>query len=122
MKLRELLHAIPVLQVFGSLDVDVEAIAFDYRQAQHGTLFVAVTGVHTDGHLYIPKVVENNAALLVVEELPEDINEEVTYIQVSDSAYALGIIAGNFYGNPSQDLKLVGVTGTNGKTTVATLL
>jgi UDP-N-acetylmuramoyl-L-alanyl-D-glutamate--2,6-diaminopimelate ligase len=122
MKLKELLHAIPVLQVLGSLEVEVEDIAFDSRRVQHGTLFVAVKGVHTDGHLYLTKVIENNAAVLVVEELPEDINDEVTYIQVSDSAYVLGIIAGNFYGNPSQDLKLVGVTGTNGKTTVATLL
>jgi UDP-N-acetylmuramoyl-L-alanyl-D-glutamate--2,6-diaminopimelate ligase len=122
MILKELLHAIPVLQVIGSLDVEVNAITFDTRQVQQGSLFVAVRGVHTDGHLYLAKAIEDNAAVVVVEDLPEDINSEVTYIQVSDSAYALGIIAGNFYGNPSQNLKLVGVTGTNGKTTVATLL
>ncbi|MGN0002319.1 MAG: UDP-N-acetylmuramoyl-L-alanyl-D-glutamate--2,6-diaminopimelate ligase [Sphingobacterium composti] len=122
MILKELLHAIPVLQVFGSLEVEVDAIAFDSRQVKQGTLFVAVKGVHTDGHLYLTKAIELNASVVVVEELPESINDEVTYIQVNDSAYALGILAGNFYGNPSKDLKLVGVTGTNGKTTVATLL
>lgn len=122
MILKGLLHAIPVLQVIGSLDVEVNAITFDTRQVQQGSLFVAVRGVHTDGHLYLAKAIESNAAVVVLEDLPEDINSEVTYIKVSDSAYALGIIAGNFYGNPSQNLKLVGVTGTNGKTTVATLL
>lgn len=122
MKLKELLHAIPVLQVVGSLDVEVEAITFDSRQVKQGTLFVAVRGVHTDGHLFLSNVIDNEAAVVVVEEIPATIKEEVTYIQVADSAYALGILAGNFYGNPSQSLKLVGVTGTNGKTTVATLL
>ena len=122
MKLKELLHAIPVLQVLGSLDVEVEAIAFDSRQVQRGTLFVAVRGVHTDGHLFLSTAIENNASVVVVEDIPETVNPFVTYIQVGDSAYALGILAGNFYDNPSQSLKLVGVTGTNGKTTVATLL
>ena len=122
MKLKELLHAIPVLQVVGSLEVEVDDVTFDSRQVQQGTLFVAIKGVHTDGHLYLSKAIENSVSVLVVEDLPDTLEEQVTYIQVSDSAYALGIIAGNFYGNPSQDLKLVGVTGTNGKTTVATLL
>lgn len=122
MKLKELLHAIPVLQVVGPLDVEVEAITFDSRQVKQGTLFVAVRGVHTDGHLFLSNVTDNEVAVVVVEEIPAAIKEEVTYIQVADSAYALGILAGNFYGNPSQSLKLVGVTGTNGKTTVATLL
>lgn len=122
MKLKELLHAIPVLQVVGSLDVEVEAITFDSRQVKQGTLFVAVRGVHTDGHLYVVDVIQKDAAVVVVEDIPESIEESVTYIQVGDSAYALGILASNFYGNPSQSLKLVGVTGTNGKTTVATLL
>ena len=122
MKLKELLHAIPVLQVIGSLDVEVDAVTFDSRQVKSGTLFIAVRGVHTDGHLYIEKALENNVTVVVVEDLPETLHDAVTYIQVNDSAYALGIIAGNFYDNPSKQLKLVGVTGTNGKTTVATLL
>ncbi|WP_345068989.1 UDP-N-acetylmuramoyl-L-alanyl-D-glutamate--2,6-diaminopimelate ligase [Sphingobacterium thermophilum] len=122
MKLKELLHAIPVLQVIGPLEVEVDTIAFDSRQVQQGTLFVAVRGVHTDGHLFVGKAVEGKAVAVVVEELPEHTDDAVTYVQVSDSAYALGVLAANFYGNPSQELKLVGVTGTNGKTTVATLL
>lgn len=122
MKLKELLHAIPVLQVVGPLEVEVDAIAFDSRQVQQGTIFVAVRGVHTDGHLFVGKAVEGKAVAVVVEELPEHTDDAVTYVQVSDSAYALGVLAANFYGNPSQELKLVGVTGTNGKTTVATLL
>lgn len=122
MKLKELLHAIPVLQVVGPLEVEVDAIAFDSRKVQQGTLFVAVRGVHTDGHLFVGKAVEGKAVAVVVEELPEHTDDAVTYVQVSDSAYALGVLAANFYGNPSQELKLVGVTGTNGKTTVATLL
>lgn len=122
MKLKELLHAIPVLQVVGPLEVEVDAIAFDSRQVQQGTLFVAVRGVHTDGHLFVGKAVEGKAVAVVVEELPEHTDDAVTYVRVSDSAYALGVLAANFYGNPSQELKLVGVTGTNGKTTVATLL
>lgn len=122
MRLKELLHAIPVLQVFGSLDIEVETISFDSRQVDRGTLFVAVKGVHTDGHLFLDKAIEKHVSVLVVEEMPENIDSEVTYIQVSDSSYVLGILASNFYGNPSQDLKLIGVTGTNGKTTVATLL
>ena len=122
MKLKDLLHAIPVLQVEGSLDVEVNAISFDSREVQEGTLFIAIRGVQTDGHLYVDKVVQSNPAVIVVEDFPEITQEGITYVQVGDTAYALGILAGNFYDNPSQKLKLVGVTGTNGKTTVATLL
>lgn len=122
MKLKELLHAIPVMQVIGSLEVEVDAISFDSRQVKPGTLFVAIKGVHTNGHLFLAKAIENKVSVLVVEDLPENVDSDVTYIQVNDSAYALGILSGNFYDNPSKDLKLVGVTGTNGKTTVATLL
>lgn len=122
MKLKELLHAIPVIQVEGSLEIDVVSVCFDSRKVESGSMFVAVRGVHTDGHLYLDKVVGMGVAVVVVEELPEEINDQVTYVLVKDSAYALGTIAANFYGNPSKELKLVGVTGTNGKTTVATLL
>ena len=122
MKLKDLLHAIPVLHIEGSLDVEVDAISFDSRAVAAGTVFVAVRGVHTDGHLFLDKAINQQASVVVVESLPAQFEEQVTYIQVSDTAYALGILAGNFYGNPSKDLKLVGVTGTNGKTTVATLL
>ena len=122
MDLKEVLHAIPVIQVEGSLEKDITSVVFDSRAVSEDSLFVAVRGVHTDGHLFLDKAISLKAAVLVVEELPADLDEEITYVLVQDSAYALGIIAGNFYGNPSKDLKLVGVTGTNGKTTVTTLL
>ncbi|MCI0921649.1 UDP-N-acetylmuramoyl-L-alanyl-D-glutamate--2,6-diaminopimelate ligase [Sphingobacterium rhinopitheci] len=122
MDLKELLHAIPVIQVEGSIEVEVDLICFDSRKATNGSLFVAVKGVHTDGHLYVSQVIEQGVAVVVLETMPEVIDQSVTYVLVNDSAYVLGLIAANFYGNPSQDIKLVGVTGTNGKTTVATLL
>lgn len=122
MKLKELLHAIPVKQLEGPLEVTVESICFDSRIVASNSLFVAVRGVHTDGHLYIEKAIGLGATVLVVEELPEQLNEAVTYALVDDSSYVLGLLATNFYGDPSKALKLVGVTGTNGKTTVATLL
>ncbi|TDQ82863.1 UDP-N-acetylmuramoyl-L-alanyl-D-glutamate--2,6-diaminopimelate ligase [Sphingobacterium yanglingense] len=122
MILKELLHAVPVIQVEGSLEVEIASVCFDSREVKDGALFVAVRGVHTDGHLFVDKVGAAGAAAIVVEELPAEMLEGVTYLLVNDSAYVLGLVAGNFYGNPSKDLKLVGVTGTNGKTTVATLL
>lgn len=122
MKLKELLHAIPVIQVEGSIDVEVTSLCFDSRKASQGALFVAVRGVHTDGHLFVSQVVEQGTEVLIVEELPAVLADGVTYVLVNDSSYVLGLVAANFYGNPSQDIKLVGVTGTNGKTTIATLL
>lgn len=122
MILKELLHAVPVIQVEGSLEVEIASVCFDSREVKDGALFVAVRGVHTDGHLFVDKVGAAGVAAIVVEELPTEMLEGVTYLLVNDSAYVLGLIAGNFYENPSKDLKLVGVTGTNGKTTVATLL
>ncbi|KGE15538.1 UDP-N-acetylmuramoyl-L-alanyl-D-glutamate--2,6-diaminopimelate ligase [Sphingobacterium deserti] len=122
MKLKELLHAIPVKQLEGSLDVDVLSICFDSRRVEESTLFVAVRGVHTDGHLFVATAAEHGASVIVLEELPDELSSEVTYILVDDTSYVLGLLATNFYGDPSKELKLVGVTGTNGKTTIATLL
>jgi len=122
MKLRELLHAVPVKQLKGQLEVDIASVCFDSRVVADYSLFVAVRGVHTDGHLYLDKAIEQGAKALLVEKLPEKCEESVTYILVDDTAYALGILAKNFYTDPSKQLKLVGVTGTNGKTTIATLL
>ncbi|TDS16127.1 UDP-N-acetylmuramoyl-L-alanyl-D-glutamate--2,6-diaminopimelate ligase [Sphingobacterium paludis] len=122
MKLKELLHAIPVKQLEGPLDVDVHSICFDSRKVGKGTLFVAVRGVQTDGHLFVATAVEHGASVIVLEELPNELDSAVTYILVDDTSYVLGLLATNFYGDPSKELKLVGVTGTNGKTTVATLL
>lgn len=122
MKLRELLHAIPVQQLEGALEVEVSAVCFDSRKVSADSLFVAVRGVHTDGHLFLDRAVENGAKVLVLDTLPAQLQAEVTYVVVADTSYVLGLLASNFYGNPSKALKLVGITGTNGKTTIATLL
>jgi UDP-N-acetylmuramoyl-L-alanyl-D-glutamate--2,6-diaminopimelate ligase len=120
--LKSILHAIPVQEVVGQLDVEVVSLCFDSRQVVFGSLFIAIRGVHTDGHLFIDKAIAFGARAVIVEELPTETLDSVVYIVVADSALALGIVAANFYDNPSKKLKLVGVTGTNGKTTVATLL
>ncbi|MBC5775010.1 UDP-N-acetylmuramoyl-L-alanyl-D-glutamate--2,6-diaminopimelate ligase [Pontibacter sp. KCTC 32443] len=120
--LQTLLHKVQVLNTIGSLDVPVESITFDSRKVQAGVLFVAVRGVQADGHAYMAKAAEANAVAIVCEELPEEKNAAVTYVVVKDSAEALGQMASNFYDNPSAKLQLVGVTGTNGKTTSVTLL
>lgn len=122
MLLKELLHAIPVIDYRGSLDTEVSSLCLDSRKAVKGSAFVAVRGHQTDGHLFVNKAIELGASVVLVEELPEEVKEDVVYVVVGDSAYALGVMASTFYGNPSSKLKLVGVTGTNGKTTVATLL
>jgi UDP-N-acetylmuramoyl-L-alanyl-D-glutamate--2,6-diaminopimelate ligase len=120
--LRDILYKTELLETRGFTDRVVEAVAFDSRKVVPGTLFVAVKGLTTDGHLYISKAIESGATAIVCEEFPEETPETVTFIKVRNSAYALGIIASNFFDNPSEKLKLVGVTGTNGKTTIVTLL
>lgn len=122
MKLKELLYAIPVKQLEGELAVDVLSVSFDSRKVSQGGMFVAVRGVQQDGHLFLDSAIANGAAVLVVDELPEVLDDNLTYVLVDDTSYVLGLLATNFYGDPSRKLKLVGVTGTNGKTTVATLL
>lgn len=122
MKLKELLHAIPVQQLEGTLEVVIGSICFDSRKVVEDSLFVAVRGTHTDGHLYLEKAALLGAKVLVVEELPADLSVDLTYVLVDDTAYVLGLLATNFYADPSKELKLVGITGTNGKTTIATLL
>ncbi|WP_257657735.1 UDP-N-acetylmuramoyl-L-alanyl-D-glutamate--2,6-diaminopimelate ligase [Parapedobacter lycopersici] len=122
MPLKDILHGIPVQQVVGNLNVSIDQLGFDSRKAGANSLFVAIRGVHTDGHRYISDVIAQGAIAVLCETLPESTSDEVTYIQVADTAFALGVSAANYYGNPSRKLKLVGVTGTNGKTTVATLL
>jgi UDP-N-acetylmuramoyl-L-alanyl-D-glutamate--2,6-diaminopimelate ligase len=110
------------LQVIGGTDITIAEIQFDSRAVGSNSLFVAVKGTLTDGHLFIDKAIGLGASAIICEELPKEIDESVTYIQVSDSAFALALVAAEFYGHPSSKLKLVGITGTNGKTTVATLL
>ena len=122
MKLKEILVNCNLLELVGNKDLDIEHISFDSREVVPGTLFFAIRGTQSDGHQYIGKAVEQGATAIVCEQLPTTLKEDVSYIRVDNSAYVLGIGAANFYGNPSHELKLTGVTGTNGKTTIATLL
>ena len=121
-KLTQLIRNIDVIAVIGDTDKNIAEIASDSRKTVKDGLFVAVRGVSTDGHRYIPVVASNHVAAIVCEEMPASYDKGVTYIQVADSAKALGIIASEWFGNPSLLLRLTGVTGTNGKTTTATLL
>ncbi|KQS25407.1 UDP-N-acetylmuramoyl-L-alanyl-D-glutamate--2,6-diaminopimelate ligase [Dyadobacter sp. Leaf189] len=121
-KLSTLLSDVNGAQVTGSDDITVNALVLDSRKILRGSLFVALRGTQTDGHQYIGKATEMGASAILCEELPVQISEHVTYIQVEDSAAAMGLIASAFYGHPSRKVKLVGVTGTNGKTSVATFL
>lgn len=120
--LRDILYKTDLHETRGLTDREVVAIAFDSRKVMPGTLFVAVRGLTTDGHLYISKAIERGAIAIVCEEFPEQTPETITFVKVRNSAHTLGIIASNFFDNPSEKLKLVGVTGTNGKTTIVTLL
>lgn len=122
MKLSELLKAIRPLQVIGEVDVEITGIDIDSRKVEAGHLFMAMRGTQTDGHAYIRSAQEKGATAVLCEELPEKPADQVTYVQVVDSEDAVGKVATMFYGNPTKKLKLVGVTGTNGKTTIATLL
>jgi len=120
--LKDILYKVSVSEVYGNTDVAVNAIQFDSRQVQDNDVFVAQKGVTVDGHQYIEKAINLGAKAIICEEIPERKSEQVTYIKVEDSNVALAIIAANYYNNPSKSLQLVGVTGTNGKTTIASLL
>jgi len=122
MKIKEIIVNCNLLELIGDKDVDIAKVSFDSRTVEPGTMFFAVKGTQTDGHAYIDTALEKGAIAIVCETLPKTLKEGVTYIRVDNSAYVLGVGVSNFYGNPSKLLKLVGVTGTNGKTTIATLL
>ncbi|MGC5745077.1 UDP-N-acetylmuramoyl-L-alanyl-D-glutamate--2,6-diaminopimelate ligase [Chryseobacterium sp. NFX27] len=122
MIITELLKRIPVLEIHGDDSREITELVFDSRKITEGSLYIAVRGTVADGHSYIASSVEKGAKAVVCEEFPGTMDEGVTYIRVKDSSKALGYLASNFYGNPSQKLKLIGVTGTNGKTSVSTLL
>ena len=122
MKLSELLKYIKPIAIIGNAEVDITGVNIDSRKIEKGHLFVAIKGTQTDGHRFIPKALELGAVAVLCEDLPEEPNSAVTYVQVASTEAAVGPVATVFYGEPSQHLKLVGVTGTNGKTTIATLL
>ena len=118
----ELLSGITVVERKGAAVSEVSGVESDSRQVKPGYLFVAVRGASVDGHTFIPQAMAQGAKMIVCEEFPTELNGEVSYIKVDDSAVAFGMLASAWYGNPSRELTLVGVTGTNGKTTTATLL
>ncbi|MBL7894564.1 MAG: UDP-N-acetylmuramoyl-L-alanyl-D-glutamate--2,6-diaminopimelate ligase [Bacteroidia bacterium] len=120
--LSDILYKTRLEEVIGSTHMAISSVTFDSRKVKKDTLFVATRGTATDGHAYIDKAIEAGAVAIVCEDLPETRKENVTYIKVTDSTHALGFIACNYFDNPSAKLKLVGVTGTNGKTTTVTLL
>lgn len=122
MKLNEVLKNITPIKIVGNDNVEITGVNIDSRRIKAGHLFVAIRGTQVDGHQFIDKAIELGADAVLCEELPEKLSDHVTYVQVESTEDAVGKVATLFYGNPSYKLKLVGVTGTNGKTTIATLL
>ncbi|MEJ2881711.1 UDP-N-acetylmuramoyl-L-alanyl-D-glutamate--2,6-diaminopimelate ligase [Pedobacter sp. GR22-6] len=122
MQLQEVLYGIAIKNLVGTTNREVLDLVFDSRKVNVGSVFFAIKGTLSDGHDYIEATVSSGADVIICEQIPDQQKEGVTYIEVEDSAVALGIMATNFYGNPSGKLKLIGITGTNGKTTIATLL
>ena len=121
-KLQDILYRSGITEINGSIDINISTIEFDSRKVIKGSLFIAVKGTQVDGHDFIEMAISNGAIAVVCNELPMNINEAVTYAVSKNSAKALGFISANFYDNPTEKIQLVGITGTNGKTTIATLL
>jgi UDP-N-acetylmuramoyl-L-alanyl-D-glutamate--2,6-diaminopimelate ligase len=120
--LKDILYRVRIEQVVGSTNTAIEVIAFDSRKVVSFTAFVAVRGTQVDGHAFIEKAIESGASAIICETIPAELKEGITYVRVEDAAATLGIMAANFFDHPSKQLKLVGITGTNGKTSTATLL
>lgn len=122
MALRDILYKVTLNAVVGSTSVSVNAVNFDSRKVENDDLFVAIKGQIADGHEYIDIAIKNGAKSIICETLPDSLFDGITYVEVDNSNKALAVIASNYFGNPSENLRLIGVTGTNGKTTVASLL
>ena len=122
MILSDILNGVDVLDILGNKEIEISEIVFDSRKAVKNSLYIAIKGTLVDGYQYIPSAIEKGAKAIVCEVLPEQKEEGITYIKVENSSKVLGLLASNFYGNPSEKLTLVGITGTNGKTSVSTLL
>jgi len=120
--LQDILYKSGILEISGTLDLPIPEVAFDSRKVSKGCLFVAIPGTQVDGHQFIDKAIKDGAGTIVCMDFPDVLQAGITFVKVKDSSIALGHIAANFYNNPSEKLKLVGITGTNGKTTTATLL
>jgi UDP-N-acetylmuramoyl-L-alanyl-D-glutamate--2,6-diaminopimelate ligase len=122
MRLQDILYKVSIRSVVGKTDIEVKDIQIDSRKVKKGCVFVAVKGAAADGHQFIDKAIESGAAAVISETIPLSVKEGIVYVQVENSAAAAGYMAHNFFGHPSEKMKIVGVTGTNGKTTIATLL
>ena len=116
--LRDILYKARIEEVIGTTNVAIESVCFDSRKVEKFGLFVAIKGAASDGHTFISLAVSLGAIAIVCEKLPDDCDEKVTYVKVKDSSEALAFVASNFYENPSEKLKLIGITGTNGKSTM----
>ncbi|MCD2257676.1 UDP-N-acetylmuramoyl-L-alanyl-D-glutamate--2,6-diaminopimelate ligase [Psychroserpens luteolus] len=121
-QLKDILYKVTINAVVGSTSIAVNALHFDSRQVSKGDVFIAIKGTVVDGHQFIDTAVEKGAIAIICEVLPADLKDGITYVEVESASQALAFMAANFYGNPSENLRLVGVTGTNGKTTIVTLL
>lgn len=122
MILSDILNGVDVLDILGNKEIEISEIVFDSRKAVKNSLYIAIKGALVDGHQYISSAIERGAKAIVCEVLPEQKEEGIIYIKVENSSKVLGLLASNFYGNPSEKLTLIGITGTNGKTSVSTLL
>ncbi len=122
MQLQEILNRIPVLEMHGDTDREISEINFDSRKVVENSMYVAISGTVSDGHSFIQSAIEKGANAIVCERFPEVLSNDISYIKVKNTAQALGSLAANFFGNPSEELKLIGITGTNGKTSTSTLL
>ncbi len=122
MKIEEIINGINIVSVTGAIDIEISSVEFDSRKVKKDSLFVAVKGYKTDGHDFIESAIKAGAIAIICESIPDPTPNNICWIKTDDSAKALGLAASNYFGNPSSSLKLVGVTGTNGKTTIATLL
>ena len=120
--LKDILYKVSLEKVVGNTAVAFRELQFDSRKVGLDDVFIAIKGTQSDGHQFIKKAIDQGALAVVCQQMPKEIINGITYLQVQDSQQALAIMASHFYGNPSRELQLVGVTGTNGKTTIATLL